>query len=314
MKTVEARALNLTSKLLIKEMDLGLLKKEKIRLEQEVKQKIAPTLKEKKEKTINLGTLTKTDRKEDSTLRPVNNSVEEKSSSEKTDVKEQIVDKLLDIKKKQHELETDKEKIIEKAEKVEKETDKEEIVDKLVDIKKKQQELEEAKKDFFSDTVADDSEQIESQSKVNTDKPENAIPESANTVIIRNDSAGLNSKTEIAKETATLNVDQDDIQSLIKLPEASNQTQQQQLLTPPPIPGGGGALPPASSLPLAASNNSMKLAAAAADPALSNGTTVVVRNILSNGTNTTLGDETEQEKKIHIILDVNNKEDVLNKQ
>merc|ERR1711974_318763 len=135
MKTVEARALNLTSKLLIKEMDLGLLKKEKIRLEQQVKQKTAPTLKEKKEPTL---------------LRPVNNSVEEKSSSEKTDVKEQIVDKLLDIKKKQHQLETDKEKIIEKAEKVEKETDKEEIVDKLVDIKKKQQELEEAKKDFFS--------------------------------------------------------------------------------------------------------------------------------------------------------------------
>merc|ERR1712212_61218 len=38
MKKVEARALNLTSKLLIKEMDLGLLKKEKIRLEQQVKE------------------------------------------------------------------------------------------------------------------------------------------------------------------------------------------------------------------------------------------------------------------------------------
>merc|ERR1712108_48069 len=200
MKTVEARALNLTSKLLIKEMDLGLLKKEKIRLEQQVKQKTAPTLKEKKEKTINLGTLTKTDRKEPTLLRPVNNSVEEKSSSEKTDVKEQIVDKLLDIKK-------------------------------------KQQELEEAKKDFFSDTVADDSEQVESQNKVNTDKSENAIAEPANAVI-RNDSVGVNSKTEIGKEPATLNVDQDDIQSLIKLPEASNQTQQQVLPTSP-IPGGG---------------------------------------------------------------------------
>merc|ERR1712108_45187 len=200
MKTVEARALNLTSKLLIKEMDLGLLKKEKIRLEQQVKQKTAPTLKEKKEKTINLGTLTKTDRKEPTLLRPVNNSVEEKSSSEK-------------------------------------ETDKEEIVDKLVDIKKKQQELEEAKKDFFSDTVADDSEQVESQNKVNTDKSENAIAEPANAVI-RNDSVGVNSKTEIGKEPATLNVDQDDIQSLIKLPEASNQTQQQVLPTSP-IPGGG---------------------------------------------------------------------------
>merc|ERR1712108_83647 len=200
MKTVEARALNLTSKLLIKEMDLGLLKKEKIRLEQQVKQKTAPTLKEKKEKTINLGTLTKTDRKEPTLLRPVNNSVEEKSSSEKTDVKEQKVDKLLDIKK-------------------------------------KQQELEEAKKDFFSDTVADDSEQVESQNKVNTDKSENAIAEPANAVI-RNDSVGVNSKTEIGKEPATLNVDQDDIQSLIKLPEASNQTQQQVLPTSP-IPGGG---------------------------------------------------------------------------
>merc|ERR1712108_29608 len=221
MGTVEARALNLTSKLLIKEMDLGLLKKEKIRLEQQVKQKTAPTLKEKKEKTINLGTLTKTDRKEPTLLRPVNNSVEEKSSSEKTDVKEQIVDKLLDIKKKQHQLETDKE----------------EIVEKLVDIKKKQQELEEAKKDFFSDTVADDSEQVESQNKVNTDKSENAIAEPANAVI-RNDSVGVNSKTEIGKEPATLNVDQDDIQSLIKLPEASNQTQQQVLPTSP-IPGGG---------------------------------------------------------------------------
>merc|ERR1711974_318132 len=111
------------------------------------------------------------DRKEPTLLRPVNNSVEEKSSSEKTDVKEQIVDKLLDIKKKQHQLETDKEQIVEK------ETDKEEIVDKLVDIKKKRQELEEAKKDFFSDTVADDSEQVKSQNKVNTDKSENAIAE-----------------------------------------------------------------------------------------------------------------------------------------
>merc|ERR1711913_197669 len=229
-----------------------------------------------------------------------------KSSSEKTDVKEQIVDKLLDIKKKQHQLETDKEKIIEKAEKVEKETDKEEIVDKLVDIKKKQQELEEAKKDFFSDTVADDSEQSESQNKVNTDKSENAIAEPANAVI-RNDSVGVNSKTEIGKEPATLNVDQDDIQSLIKLPEASNQTQQQVLPTSP-IPGVGASAP-ASSLPLlASSTNSMKLAA---DPS-SNGT--IVGNMLSNRTNTTLDAETEQGKKIHIILDVNNKEDVLSKQ
>merc|ERR1712212_708829 len=167
MKKVEARALNLTSKLLIKEMDLGLLKKEKIRLEQQVKEKVAPNLKQrgsKKERMINLGTLTETDTKEEPTLRqPVNSSVEEKSSSEKTDVKEQIVDKLLDIKKKQHELESDKEQIIEKAEKVDKEVDKEEIVDKLVDIKKKQQELDEAKKDFFSDTVGEASEQSESQ-------------------------------------------------------------------------------------------------------------------------------------------------------
>merc|ERR550517_1605135 len=81
---------------------------------------------------INLGTLTETDDKKEPTLRqPVNSSVEERSSSEKTDVKEQIVDKLLDIKKKQHELETDKEQIIEKAEKVDKEAYKEEIVDKL---------------------------------------------------------------------------------------------------------------------------------------------------------------------------------------
>ena len=145
MKKVEARALNLTSKLLIKEMDLGLLKKEKIRLEQQVKEKqvkekVAPNLKQrgsKKEKMINLGTLTETDDKKEPTLRqPVNSSVEERSSSEKTDVKEQIVDKLLDIKKKQHELESDKEQIIEKAEKVDKEVDKEEIEDKLVDIKK----------------------------------------------------------------------------------------------------------------------------------------------------------------------------------
>merc|ERR1711974_536409 len=219
---------------------------------------------------------------------------EEKSSSEKTDVKEQIVDKLLDIKKKQHQLETDKEQIIEKAEKVEKETDKEEIVDKLVDIKKKQQELEEAKKDFFSDTVADDSEQSESQNKVNTDKSENAIAEPANAVI-RNDSVGVNSKTEIGKEPATLNVDQDDIQSLIKLPEASNQTQQQVLPTSP-IPGGGSSAP-ASSLPLVASStNSMKLAA---DPS-SNGT--IVGNMLSNRTNTTLDAETEQKKRFISFL------------
>merc|ERR1712192_66085 len=84
-----------------------------------------PILK-KKEKLVNLVALTETDRKEPTLRQTVNNSVEEKSSSEKTDVKEQIVDKLMDIKKKQNELESDKEQIIEKAEKVEKEVDKEE--------------------------------------------------------------------------------------------------------------------------------------------------------------------------------------------
>merc|ERR550517_2190485 len=199
---------------------------------------------------INLGTLTETDDKKEPTLRqPVNSSVEERSSSEKTDVKEQIVDKLLDIKKKQHELESDKEQIIEKAEKVDKEVDKEEIVDKLVDIKKKQQELEEAKKDFFSDTVGEASEQSESQNKVKVDKSENAVAEPDNEVV-KNDSVGLNSKTEIP--TATLTVDQDDIQSLIKLPDASNQTQQKPILSTSPIPGG--SLAP-SGLPLVAPAN-----------------------------------------------------------
>ena len=313
MKTVEARALNLTSKLLIKEMDLGLLQKEKIRLEQQVK--VGPTLKErvggKKEKTINLGTLSETDRKEPTLRSSVNNSVEEKSSSEKTDVKEQLVDKLMDIKKKQNELETDKEQIIQKAEKVDKETDKEEIVDKLVDIKKKQQELEEAKKDFFSDTVKDDSEQVESQNKVNTDKSENAIAEPANTVT-RNGSVRLNSKkTEIAKEAPTLNVDQEDIESLIKLPEASNQTQQQVLPTSP-IPGGSPLLASALSASLPVVAATIPPLASSLKPADPPSKLVPVN--MSVGTNSTLDDETEQEKKIHIILDVKNREDVLNKQ
>ena len=312
MKTVEARALNLTSKLLIKEMDLGLLKKEKIRLEQQVK--VGPTLKErvggKKEKTINLGTLSEADRKEPTLRSSVNNSVEEKSSSEKTDVKEQIVDKLMDIKKKQNQLETDKEQIIQKAEKVDKDTDKEEIVDKLVDIKKKQQELEEAKKDFFSDTVKDDSERVESQNKANTDKSENAIAEPANTVT-RNGSVRLNSKkTEIAKEAPTLNVDQEDIESLIKLPEASNQTQQQVLPTSP-IPAGSSLAAAASaSLPVVAAT--IPPLASSLKPADPPSKLVPVN--MSVGTNSTLDDETEQEKKIHIILDVKNREDVLNKQ
>ena len=173
--------MNLTSKLLIKEMDLGLLKKEKIRLEQKVKQKDTEKNSASKlgenEKKINLGSLIGLEvKKQATTLMPVNNSVEKKISAESSDVKEQIVDKLKDIKKKQHELETDKEKIIEKAEKVEKDTDKEEIVDKLVDIKKKQQALEEAKKDFFSDTVGDASEK--SENKVNTDNSKNTISES----------------------------------------------------------------------------------------------------------------------------------------
>lgn len=312
MKTVEARALNLTSKLLIKEMDLGLLKKEKIRLEQQVK--VGPTLKErvggKKEKTINLGTLSERVRKEPTLRSSVNNSVEEKSSSEKTDVKEQLVDKLMDIKKKQNELETDKEQIIQKAEKVDKETDKEEIVDKLVDIKKKQQELEEAKKDFFSDTVKDDSERVESQNKANTDKSENTIAEPANAVT-RNGSVRLNSKkTEIAKETPTLNVDQEDIESLIKLPEASNQTQQQVLPTSP-IPAGSSLAAAASaSLPVVAAT--IPPLASSLKPADPPSKLVPVN--MSVGTNSTLDDETEQEKKIHIILDVKNREDVLNKQ
>ena len=312
MKTVEARALNLTSKLLIKEMDLGLLKKEKIRLEQQVKEKVGPTLKErvgvKKEKTINLGTLSEADRKEPTLRSSVNNSVEEKSSSEKTDVKEQLVDKLMDIKKKQNELETDKEQIIQKAEKVDKDTDKEEIVDKLVDIKKKQQELEEAKKDFFSDTVKDDSEQVESQNKANTD----AIAEPANAVT-RNGSVRLNSKkTEIAKEAPTLNVDQEDIESLIKLPEASNQTQQQVLPTSP-IPGGSPSLASAASASLPVVAATIPPLASSLKPADPNGRVAVPVN-MSIGTNSTLDDETEQEKKIHIILDVKNREDVLNKQ
>ena len=316
MKTVEARALNLTSKLLIKEMDLGLLKKEKIRLEQQVKEKVGPTLKErvggKKEKTINLGTLSEADRKEPTLRSSVNNSVEEKSSSEKTDVKEQIVDKLMDIKKKQNQLETDKEQIIQKAEKVDKDTDKEEIVDKLVDIKKKQQELEEAKKDFFSDTVKDDSEQVESQNIANTDKSENAIAEPANAVT-RNGSVRLNSKkTEIAKEAPTLNVDQEDIESLIKLPEASNQTQQQVLPTSP-IPGGSPLLASALSASLPVVAATIPPLASLLQPADPNGRVAVPVN-MSIGTNSTLDDETEQGKKIHIILDVKNREDVLNKQ
>ena len=308
MKTVEARALNLTSKLLIKEMDLGLLKKEKIRLEQQVK--VGPTLKERVggKKTINLGTLSEAVRKEPTLRSSVNNSVEEKSSSEKTDVKEQLVDKLMDIKKKQNELETDKEQIIQKAEKVDKDTDKEEIVDKLVDIKKKQQELEEAKKDFFSDTVKDDSEQVESQNKANTD----AIAEPANAVT-RNGSVRLNSKkTEIAKEAPTLNVDQEDIESLIKLPEASNQTQQQVLPTSP-IPGGSPSLASAASASLPVVAATIPPLASSLQPADPNGRVAVPVN-MSIGTNSTLDDETEQEKKIHIILDVKNREDVLNKQ
>ena len=322
MKKVEARALNLTSKLLIKEMDLGLLKKEKIRLEQQVKEKAGQPSKErgggKKEKTINLGTLSEADRKEPTLKSSVNNSVEEKSSAEKTDVKEQIVDKLLDIKKKQQELETDKEQIIEKAEKVDKDTDKEEIVDKLVDIKKKQQELEEAKKDFFSDTDdsdsdSDDSEQVESQNKGNTDKSENAIAEPVNAVT-RNDTVWLNSKrTELAKEAPTLNVDQEDIQTLIKLPEASNQTLQQVLPTSP-IPGGSSlASAPSSSLPVAAPTTPPPIASSLkpANP-LSNGRIVVPVN-MSRGSNSTLDNQTEQGKKIHIILDVN-RDDVLNEQ
>ena len=197
MKTVEARALNLTSKLLLKEMDIGLLKKEKIRLESQVqmqkekeeKQEKVSTMKllDKKETKISLANLTKTERKEP-TLMSTNNSVGERSSSEQSDVKEQIVDKLLDIKKKQHELETDKEQVIEKAEKVERDTDKEEIVDKLVDIKKKQQELEEAKKDFFSDTVG---ETASSEGKVIS---ENTIAESEN--VKTNDSINTERKNE----------------------------------------------------------------------------------------------------------------------
>ena len=294
MKVVEARALNLTSKLLIKEMDLGLLKKEKIRLEQQVKEKAAPTLKGKvgggkKEKLINLATLAVVEKKEPTLNLPLNNSVEEaaSSSAEKTDVKEKLVDKLMDIKKKQTELETDKEQIIQKAEKVDKDTDKEEIVDKLVDIKKKQQELEEAKKDFFSDTDdSDDSEQVENANAVT-----------------KNDTVGLVSK----KSDIAMNVDQADIQSLIKLPESSNQTQQQVPPTAPTAAVGSPSVPlsPPASVPQTAPPLLLKLAA---DPS-SNGTPVVVGNT-SFGTNATLDDE----KKIHIILDVKNGEDVLNKQ
>merc|ERR1712025_1491927 len=213
---------------------------------------------EKKEPTLNL---------------PLNNSVEEaaSSSAEKTDVKEKLVDKLMDIKKKQTELETDKEQ----------------IVDKLVDIKKKQQELEEAKKDFLSDTDdSDHSEQVENANAVT-----------------KNDTVGLASKkTELA-----MNVNQDDIQSLIKLPESSNQTQQQVLPTSPTAAVGSPSVPlsPPASVPQTAPPLLLKLAA---DPS-SNGTPVVVGNT-SFGTNATLDDE----KKIHIILDVKNGEDVLNKQ
>merc|ERR1739838_287464 len=211
-----------------------------------------------------------------------------------------------DIKKKQNELESDKEQIIEKAEKVEKDVDKEEIVDKLVDIKKKQQELDEAKKDFFS--VRDDSEQSERQNKVNTDKSENAISEQDN--VVKNDLAGLDSKPGIPKESPTLNVDQDDIQSLIKLPEeASNQTVQQPVFPTSPIPVIGSLAP--SSLPIVASTNTHIISMKLGDPS-SNGSTIVAN--MSNGSNTTLDNGTEQDKKIHIILDVNKKDDVLNKQ
>ena len=291
MKTVEARALNLTSKLLLKEMDIGLLKKEKIRLESQVqmqkekeeKQEKVSTMKllDKKETKISLANLTKSERKEP-TLMSTNNSVGERSSSEQSDVKEQIVDKLLDIKKKQHELETDKEQVIEKAEKVERDTDKEEIVDKLVDIKKKQQELEEAKKDFFSDTVG---ETASSEGKVIS---ENTIAESEN--VKTNDSIN----TERKNETLTLNVNQEDIQSLIELPDPSNFTKE----PTPPLPSTMSTL--SSNLPSPAPISPLKVL----DP-LSNGSIVV--NTL-NGTSVAGYNGTDQEKKIHIILDVSNKE------
>ena len=307
MKKVEARALNLTSKLLIKEMDLGLLKKEKIRLEQKVKQKdteknsASKVLLGENEKKINLGSLIGLEvKKQATTLMPVNNSVEKKISAENSDVKEQIVDKLKDIKKKQHELETDKEKIIEKAEKVEKDTDKEEIVDKLVDIKKKQAALEEAKKDFFSDTVGDASEK--SENKVNTDNSKNTISESESPA--KNNS---NSESESQREGAPLTVDQDDIRSLIKLPDASNLTAVDQLVSS----ASPGVTPASPTIPLlvipTTPNNYSPLTPA--DP-LTNGSIVV--NAVTGINNTVDISGSEQEKKIHIILDVNNKDGVLN--
>ena len=310
MKKVEARALNLTSKLLIKEMDLGLLKKEKIRLEQKVKQKdteknsASKVLLGENEKKINLGSLIGLEvKKQATTLMPVNNSVEKKISAENSDVKEQIVDKLKDIKKKQHELETDKEKIIEKAEKVEKDTDKEEIVDKLVDIKKKQAALEEAKKDFFSDTVGDASEK--SENKVNTDNSKNTISESESPA--KNNS---NSESESQREGAPLTVDQDDIRSLIKLPDASNLTAVDQLVSSASS-ATPGVTPASPTIPLlvipTTPNNDSPLTPA--DP-LTNGSIVV--NAVTGINNTVDISGSEQEKKIHIILDVNNKDGVLN--
>ena len=134
--------------------------------------------------------------------------------------------------------------------------EKGELVDKLMDIKKKQKELDEAKKDFFSDTV----------SKIDVENE-----------------AGLDAKEEQPSlaVTNTLNVKQQEIQQLIKLP-----------VTQINLENLSGKIPSVETTPLSVSYSELEQNQ--------------VNGSFENGTVEVSTDDKTKEKKIHIILDVKN--------
>ena len=223
MKKVEERALNLTSRLLMKEMEAGMMKKENIKMEEQLKQTVE---KEVKDKTS--ATRPESDLKSEENNEKIESSLKVAIANSTKNADDNI------------------EEIIPQV------NEKEEIVGKLLDIKKKQHELDQAKKEFFSETVNND-EPIKNE---NGDAKQQQMKELPNTTI--NITQTNNKKLPIEKEEK-IDINQEEIQKLIQLPDTQNEIKNISFSNP------------------------------------------------QNKTNDLVDKPQNEESKIHIILDVNNK-------
>jgi hypothetical protein len=311
---VEGRALNLTSKLLMKEMEMGMIKKEKIRLEQQIP--------------------TETQIPNELNIIPAPNELNSipanKDSSDVTHRRRKLPNKgMLPVLREgmihspaaTEQVNVDKEaqeiasnSTLDDSDQVEKEG----LVDKLMDIKKKQHELDEAKKEFFSDTVSDAAKpDRENSEQKNTNKPllhadDNNKEIVSQLVEIKKDlnkhthlptdeaiQGNVNGPTKIDETVKAIklnvdmpapeNVDQEEIKQLIKLPDGNKDT----ATAATPRGNVTTEVPNKIEKKIHIILNDNKTATASPHP-------------VNNLTTQMPAIKEDDEKKIHIILDVNN--------